>query len=145
MTATTSIHPDNAHRPLWAALAFAGAVAIGLAATVVVMDDDGASGRAESVSNETSSATRSAVSVSADAAQARAVPQVSTRSAVPLSADAAEARSFPTHVVIHRSPAETGSADAAERAAVAEQFKDLRACSYSAAPPEAVEGCLNGG
>jgi hypothetical protein len=63
-----------------------------------------------------------------------------------VSADAAEARAFPDHVVAHR-PAgyEAGSADAAERTALAERERDRRACAYSAAPPEAFEACLNGG
>jgi hypothetical protein len=145
MTATTSIHPDNAHRPLWAALAFAGAAVLGITATIVVLDDGSSADRTGSVAKETSVANPSAVSVSADAAEGRAISEVSTRSAVPVSADAAEARGLTEHVVVRLTPAETGSADAAERGAMAEQARDLRACSYSAALPDAVERCLNGG
>lgn len=125
MTATTTTipgsHPTHSNRPLWAALAFALAAVIGIAAAVVVIDDDGSSAGRTAVSRETTVANPSAVSVSADAAEARALPKAPTSSAVPV------------------------SADAAERAAQAEHARDLRACSYYAAPPDAVERCLNGG
>ena len=76
MTATTTIpesHPTHSNRPLWAALAFALAAVIGVAAAVVVIDDDGSSAGRTAVERETTVANPSAVSVSADAAEARAV------------------------------------------------------------------------
>jgi hypothetical protein len=129
MTATTTVpgsrttHSSN--RPLWVALALALAAVIAITAAVVVLDDDGSSAGRATVQRETA---------------------VARPSAVPVSADAAEARAFPDHGVVQRSTGyQGGSADAAERAALAEQARDLRACTYSAAPPEAVERCLNGG
>jgi len=149
MTATTTIpgsHPTHRNRPLWVALGLALAAVIAITAAVVALDDDGSSAGRATGSHETTVAHPSAVSVSADAAEARALPKIGTTSAVPVSADAAEARALPDHVVVHR-PAgyEAGSADAAERAALAERERDRRACAYSAAPPEAFEACLNGG
>jgi hypothetical protein len=124
MTATTTIpesHPTHRNRSLWAALAFALAAVIGVAAAAVVIDDGGSSAGRTAVERETTVANPSAVSVSADAAEARAVPKASTSSAVSV------------------------SADAAEHATLAEQARDMRACAYYPASPEAIERCLNGG
>ena len=123
MTATTTLpttRTSGARRPLWAQAAFALAgAAIGSVATLAVIDDDtpAASARAELSSAD---ATRSsAVSVSADAAEAHALSRASERAIV--------------------------SPDAMERQAAAELAARRRACTYSATPADVVERCLNGG
>src|SRR5687767_12150598 len=109
MTATTTIQESPAipsRTPLWAQLAFvlAGA-AIGSIATVAVVDDDDASPaseRTESVSHDSAASTRTAVTVSADAAEARRNPNRGATEPF-VSADAAERRALDERTDLLRS------------------------------------------
>jgi hypothetical protein len=126
MTATTTIQgsrPTHSRRPVLAHVAFALAgAAIGSFATAAITDgDDGrvTSPRTETAPLDAAASTGSAVSVSADAVEARA-------------STSAPASGF-------------GSADSVERWATADQAGRARACTSSATSADAAERCLSAG